>query len=255
MQRKFFPLIPLSSFLGVVLTILCWTSPSQAVDFLSDESYEDQATSLQVGDPIEPFNRAMFTFNDKAYIWVIDPVVTGYSKVLPADIRGCIGNFFYNIGEPIRSANSLLQGRVQDSGLILGRFIINTIFGVFGLADPASNEFNIAPVYATLGETLSAWGVGDGFYLVVPLMGPSTLRDFVGTVGDGMVMWTYSPLWNDNEFAVIAAEGVHFANRTSFRLGEYEQLKSLSFDPYIAFRSGYFQVRSKQRNHSKKNNY
>ena len=251
-MRKKFNLIPFKSVVFLVATILCWSSLSQGADFLSDESYEDQATSIKVADPIEPLNRAVFTFNDKVYIWVLDPVATGYSKVLPADIRGCISNFFYNLGEPVRSVNCLLQGRIRDSGLALGRFVINSICGVFGLADPASNEFKIRPIYANLGETLSVWGVGDGFYLVVPLIGSSTLRDFSGTVVDGMAMSTYSP-WNDDALTVATVQGTNTVNRTSLRLGEYEELKSLSFDPYVAFRNGYFQIRNKQRDHSKNN--
>jgi phospholipid-binding lipoprotein MlaA len=239
-------------FFGLIMPVLCWASFVQSADFLSDESYEDQATTARVADPIEPFNRAVFTLNDKVYIWMIDPLATGYSKVLPADIRGCIGNFFYNLGEPVRSINCLLQGRVRDSGWALSRFVINSVCGVFGLADPASNEFKIAPVYATLGETLSVWGVGDGLYLVVPLIGSSTLRDFTGTVVDGMAMATYSP-WNDDALTVAAAQGTNTVNRTSLHLGEYEELKSMSFDPYVAFRNGYFQMRSKQRDHTKNN--
>lgn len=250
---KNFNLISFKSVLFLIATILCGFSLSQGADFLSDESYEDQAASVKVADPIEPLNRAVFTFNDKVYIWVLDPVATGYSKVLPAEIRGCISNFFYNLGEPVRSVNCLLQGRIRDSGLALGRFVINSICGVFGLADPASNEFKIRPIYANLGETLSVWGVGDGFYLVVPLIGSSTLRDFTGTVVDGMAMSTYSP-WNDDALTVATAQGTNTVNRTSLRLGEYEELKSLSFDPYVAFRNGYFQIRNKQRDHSKNNN-
>jgi phospholipid-binding lipoprotein MlaA len=253
MYWKNFRLMPLRRFSCLVVTILCWASLAQSADFLSDEYYEDQGANVQVADPIEPFNRAMFTFNDKVYIWVLDPVATGYSKVLPADIRECISNFFYNLGEPVRSVNCLLQGRVRHSGLALSRFVINSIFGVFGLADPASNEFKIAPIYASLGETMSVWGIGDGFYLVVPLIGPSTLLDFSGSVVDGMAMATYSP-WNDDARSVATAQGANTVNRTSLRLGEYEELKSMSFDPYIAFRNGYFQMRSKQRDHSRTNN-
>lgn len=236
-------------FLGWMFTALLMVAPVQAADFLSDEGYEDQGENLQVADPIEPFNRAVFTVNDKIYLWVLEPVATGYSKVVPADIRSCIGNFFYNLGEPVRSVNCLLQGRFRDSGVTLGRFVVNTVFGVFGLADPASNEFKMTPVYASLGETLSVWGIGDGFYLVVPLLGSSTLRDFTGTVVDGAAMSTYSP-WNDDFLTVATAQGTNTVNRVSLRLGEYEELKALSFDPYVAFRNGYFQIRSKQRNHS-----
>lgn len=234
---------------GVAVTVLCWTSRALAVDFLSDESYEKPTADVQVADPIEPFNRAMFKVNDKVYLWMIEPVATGYSKVLPADIRGCIGNFFYNLGEPVRSVNCLLQGRGRDAGRTLGRFFLNSICGVFGLADPAGHEFDIAPVYASFGETLSVWGLGDGFYLVVPLLGPSTLRDFSGTVVDGAAMATYSP-WNDDGLTSATVQGAKTVNRTSLHLGEYVEIKSMSFDSYVAFRNGYYQMRSKQYDHS-----
>ncbi|MCL2458344.1 MAG: VacJ family lipoprotein [Desulfobulbus sp.] len=220
-----------------------------AVDFLSDDSYEKPISEVKVSDPIEPFNRAMFAVNDKFYIWLLEPVATGYSKVLPNDIRLCIGNFFYNLGEPIRSVNCLLQGRFRDTGRTLGRFLINSIFGVFGLADPAGDEFAIAPVYANFGQTLSVWGVGDGFYLVAPLLGPSTLRDFSGTVVDGFASTTYTP-WNDDTLTTTTVQAAKAVNRTSLHLGEYLDIKSMSFDSYVAFRNGYFQMRSKQYNSS-----
>jgi phospholipid-binding lipoprotein MlaA len=235
----------------IVVLIACgfFLGPSaRAADLLSDESYEASSGEAYASDPLEPFNRAVFDVNDKVYLWVLEPVATGYSKVLPADIRGCIGNFFYNLGEPVRAANSLLQGRFQDSGLALSRFVLNSVFGVFGLADPASNEFAIAPVRATFGETLSVWGIGDGFYLVVPLLGPSTVRDFTGTVVDSVARTTYYP-WHDDDISPLTLTATDRVNHTSLHLGEYQELKSLSFDPYIAFRNGYFQMRDKRRNH------
>ena len=234
----------------MVVMVFCWTSLAQAVDFLDDESYEKPQADYVVSDPIEPVNRAVFTVNDKFYLWVLEPVATGYSKVLPADIRACIGNFFYNLGEPVRSVNCLLQGRVRDAGLTLGRFVVNSICGVFGLADPAGHEFKMAPVYASFGETLSVWGVGEGFYLVVPLFGSSTVRDFTGTVVDGAAMSSYSP-WNDDALTAATAEGAKTVNRTSLHLGEYVEIKSMSFDAYVAIRNGYYQMRSKRFDHSK----
>jgi phospholipid-binding lipoprotein MlaA len=237
----------------VVVTVVSFNNTVWAVDFLDDASYEEQAGAKKAYDPIEPFNRVVFTFNDKMFIWVLNPVATGYSKILPADIRGCFRNFFYNLAEPVRSLNCLLQGRFRDSGLTLSRFLINSTCGVFGFADPASKEFSIAPVYATLGETFSVWGVGDGFYLVVPFMGPSTLRDFAGTMGDSFAKATYYP-WNDDDVTSITAYGANSINTISLHLGEYEELKSMSFDPYVSFRDGYFQMRSKKREHSKPSN-
>ncbi|MDD2466486.1 MAG: MlaA family lipoprotein, partial [Desulfobulbus sp.] len=131
----------------MIISLVLTGRPTMAADLLDDASYQDDGV-YAVTDPIEPINRAFFVFNDKFYLWVLDPVATGYSKVLPGDIRGCVGNFFYNLGEPVRAANCLLQGRFRDSGLTLSRFLLNSVFGVFGLADPASHEFAIAPVSA-----------------------------------------------------------------------------------------------------------
>lgn len=236
----------LSNALAVpIVFVLLFGQIGQAADLLSDDSY--QAEEVQaVADPLEPFNRAIFTFNDKFYLWVMDPVATGYSMVLPHDIRGCVDNFFSNLAEPVRSANCLLQGRFRDSGLVLSRFVINSVFGVFGLADPAGHEFEITPVYASFGQTLSVWGVGDGFYLVAPLLGPSTARDFTGTMVDSYAKSIYSP-WRNDDIAPVAMTAAEKINVTSLHLGEYQELKSLSFDPYIAFRNGYFQMRTKQR--------
>lgn len=233
------------SFAALVVFVLLWGQEGYAVDLLSDDSY--QAEEIQaVADPLEPMNRAIFTFNDKFYLWVLDPVATGYSNVLPQDIRGVFDNFFSNLAEPVRSANCLLQGRFRDSGLVLSRFAINSVFGVFGLADPAGDEFEIAPVSASFGQTLSVWGIGDGFYLVAPFFGPSTARDFTGTMVDSFAKSTYSP-WRNDDIAPLAMTGWEKVNLTSLHLGEYQELKSLSFDPYIAFRNGYFQMRSKNR--------
>lgn len=233
------------SFAALVVFVLLWGQEGYAVDLLSDDSY--QAEEIQaVADPLEPMNRAIFTFNDKFYLWVLDPVATGYSNVLPQDIRGVVDNFFSNLAEPVRSANCLLQGRFRDSGLVLSRFAINSVFGVFGLADPAGDEFEIAPVSASFGQTLSVWGIGDGFYLVAPFFGPSTARDFTGTMVDSFAKSTYSP-WRNDDIAPLAMTGWEKVNLTSLHLGEYQELKSLSFDPYIAFRNGYFQMRSKNR--------
>lgn len=249
MNQKTNCMRPISLVFALVFLVCfptAWTHA--AVDFLSDEAY-DEATISRVADPIEPVNRVFFTVNDKVYLWVIEPVATGYSKVVPSDIRTCIGNFFYNLGEPVRSVNCLLQGRFRDASRALGRFALNSVFGVFGLADTAANEFRLPPVYASLGQTFSVWGIGDGLYLVVPLLGPSTLRDFTGSVGDGIALSTYTP-WNDDGLTTASVQGGRTINRTSLHLGEYEEIKSLSFDPYIAFRNGYFQMRSKQYNNA-----
>lgn len=216
-----------------------------AADFLSDEFYENEQPAGHDKDPLEPMNRVLFDFNDKMYFWVMEPVADIYSRVLPQDLRGCIGNFFWNLAEPVHFINALLQGRFADSGTIVLRFVVNSTLGVYGLGDPAAREFSLPPVEATLGGTLHRWGVGDGFYLVVPFYGPSTLRDFSGLLVDGLGMTPYYT-WTDD---LIVQSGIYAGKQTnslSLHLGEYEQLKSVLFDPYIAFRNGYFQHRREQ---------
>ncbi len=235
--------------LFLILAQPCFSADGDGVDFLSDDFYEDEPASIETDDPIEPFNRAMFQFNDTTYTYVFNPIAKGYSKVVPSDIRGVVWNFFRNLEEPVRFLNCLLQGRFSDAGTVFVRFVINTTGGIAGLGNPAGRELGFKRVEATLGETMATWGIGDGFYLVVPFYGPSTLRDFTGTVVDGFGATPYYTFTDD--FGVMA--GIYVGketNKLSMSLGEYEEFKKLSFDPYIALRNGYFQYRKKLRDHS-----
>ena len=239
---------------GLLLTLArpCSSADENAVDFLSDDFYEDETASIETDDPLESFNRAMFQLNDTTYTYVFNPVAEGYSKVVPSDIRGAIWNFFRNLEEPVRFINCLLQGRISDAGTVLVRFLINTTGGVAGLGDPAGREFGFKRVEATFGETMATWGIGDGLYLVVPFYGPSTLRDFTGTVIDGFGMTPYYTFTDD----IGVMGGIYLGketNKLSMNLGEYEEFKKLSFDPYIALRNGYFQRRKKLGDHSVSN--
>lgn len=242
----------------LVAGVTIWTplitvaADNDQVDFLSDEFYEDDWDFVSVNDPIEPFNRAMFTFNDKAYFWVLNPVATGFAYVLPHEIRGIVWNFFNNLQEPVRAVNCLLQARFFDAGSVLLRFVINSTGGVFGLADPAGREMGFTSVEATLGETMATWGIGDGFYLVMPIFGPTTLRDFTGTFIDGLGMTPYY-MWTDDWGVRGGIYTGKEINKLSLHLGEYEDLIELSFDPYVSLRNGYFQHRKKLRDHSEFN--
>lgn len=233
-----------SAWLFFLLILVAAPAQARSIDYLDDASYETGERFESIYDPLEPFNRVMFTFNDRLYLWVLDPVATGYSKVVPVDFRTIVSNFFYNLSEPVRSVNCLLQGRLADSGLVLSRFLINSTAGVFGLADPAANEFNIHRIQATLGQTFATWGIGDGVYLVVPLLGPSTLRDFTGAIGDGVARGLYTP-WSDDLTTSSTVYGSQTINEVSLHLGQYQDMKAISLDPYVAFRNGYFQLRQK----------
>ncbi len=212
------------------------------VDFLDDAFYEETPEENAVKDPFEGMNRAVFTFNDYAFMWILNPLATGYSNLLPADIRGSIANVFYNLQEPIRAVNSLLQVRVTDAGTLLARFAINTVGGLGGLGDPAV-ELGFPKKAASFSQTLATWGVPDGIFLMIPVMGPTTLRDISGTLVDNFSVtpfyYSWAAGWEESVSIYMGKE----VNNLSLHLGDYEKVKEMSFDPYIAVRDGFYQLR------------
>ena len=129
-------------------------------------------------DPIEPFNRAVFSFNEGFDRSIAKPVAEGYRNVVPALVRTGISNFFANLEDLWIAVNNLLQGKVQSAGDDFGRFVINSSIGLFGLIDVASDA-GIEKHNEDFGQTLARWGIGSGAYVVLPLLGPSTVRDAV----------------------------------------------------------------------------
>jgi phospholipid-binding lipoprotein MlaA len=223
--------------------------PSGEASVLDDSFYEDTPNEDTVPDPFEHFNRLMFKFNDVTYTWVMEPVASAYSQTVPEDIRQVTDNFFYNLQEPIRFVNALLQFRFSDAGTVLTRFAINTVGGIGGLADPAGHDLGFKPVDASLGETLEFWGVQDGAYLVMPVLGATTMRELFGTTVDGLSMTPYyfwADSWREGTLIYMGRR----VNNLSLRLGEYEGLKELTIDPYKALRDSYFQYRKQARKHS-----
>ncbi len=217
----------------------------------SGDIFGEEGDMLQtVADPIVGFNRVMFVFNDKVYFWVLKPVATGYRVVVPTPVRVSIRNFFFNLMMPVRLVNCLLQGKGKNAEGELGRFVFNTTMGVLGLFNPAQHYPEYNPPVEDLGQTLGHYAVGNGFYIVWPVFGPSTLRDTMGSVGD----WALNPLSFMQLVHVEAGEltsgttnmivsGVRTVNDTSFRIGDYETLKNSALDPYEAFRNAYIQSR------------
>jgi phospholipid-binding lipoprotein MlaA len=204
---------------------------------------EKEGENVTIADPWEPFNRAMFNFNDKMYFWVLKPVAQGYSKVVPEKARASVSNFYTNIKFPIRFVNNLLQGNLEGAASELGRFIINTVWGIGGLLDPASSkEINLKEQRADFGQTLGVYGLGHGFYIHWPLLGPSSPRDTVGTVGD---IFLYPSIYY-GPWYVWAGFRVHEkVNDASLQIGDYEALKEAAIDPYVAVRDAYVQYRLK----------
>ena len=198
---------------------------------------------VRVADPLAPWNRLMFQVNDTLYFWVVKPVAQTYKAVTPEPARVGIRNFFDNVGAPARYVNCLLQGKNTGADTELRRFAINTTAGILGFGDPALDQYGLKPVDEDLGQTLATYSLGDGFYLVWPLLGPSTVRDSVGMLGDQFL----NPFWYVDPTEVsIGISAVKYTNAASFQIGRYEVFKAAAVDPYVAMRESYILYRDKQ---------
>jgi phospholipid-binding lipoprotein MlaA len=207
--------------------------------FEDDLAFFDEEPPLTVHDPIEPINRAVFWFNDKLYFYLFKPVAKGL-RVVPERVRVSADNFFDNLSAPLRFLNNVLQLQFDDAGDELARFIFNSTFGVAGLFDIAKEEGGIARRDEDFGQTLGRYGVGSGFYLVLPVFGPSNARDAVGRVGDYFLSPLTYALDSEERIAVTAVEK---ENALSLDKETYEGIKRDALDPYLFIRDAYAQRR------------
>ena len=208
----------------------------------SSQDFETTTFEDEIYDPLEGVNRAIFSFNNIADKIVLEPVAKGYKK-LPSPIQSGVGNFINNLKLPLAALNQLLQGQGKNAAESTGRFLVNSTIGVFGLIDVAEN-IGLDQKEEDFGQTLATWGVGDGFYIVLPLFGPSNLRDTTGMV---MTMMT-DPI---NAYAVTQGEAWAIPVRTAANaidqrsqiIDEVNALRDNSVDYYAAVRSSYYQNR------------
>ncbi len=211
-------------------------------DFFFPDDLDDEQERFQIADPLRPFNVAMYHFNDKLYFWALKPAARGWRAVAPETARTGLNNFFTNLAMPVRFVNALLQFKGQKAVAELGSFMLNTTFGVLGFGNPAKNFENLNPDPEDLGQTFGTYGIDHGFYLVLPVLGPSSARDAVGTAGDFFLdPVSYLDPW-ELRFGMRGSEVV---NRTSFRIGDYESLKEAAINPYEAIKSAYVQRRTR----------
>ena len=212
-------------------------------DMAAEDSGEEELT---IADPLYYFNKGIWHFNDVVYLYVGEPAARGYNKILPETVRGGVTNFFSNWLMPVRFVNCLLQAKWEKAGTEVGRFLINTTFGILGFADMAKEEdwtgWEVAE--EDLGQTFGYWGMGHGFYLVLPVIGPSSLRDGAGRLGDTFLdPITYLDIHWYERLAIVGYR--EFANYAP-NAGEYEKFKEMSLDPYTAMRNAYIQYRARK---------
>ena len=220
-----------------------------------DDEFDDPAEQ-EVFDPLSGYNRVMTGFNDWFYTWVLDPTARGYRWVVPEGGRRAVGRFFKNLLFPVRFVNNALQAKFKNTGEETGRFVINSTVGLFGFFDPAKSWFGLERHQEDFGQTLGHYGVGGGFHLVLPLLGPSNLRDSLSLYPDFLADPTNSKfvvrrengghvLYGDSELAPIGTKAVEVVNYTSLHIGEYENLKKDALDLYPFLREVYEQNRNK----------
>lgn len=190
-------------------------------------------------DPLEPFNRSMYAFNEKADEIVLQPVARGYQAITPGFIRAGVSNFFSNLGEPLNAVNNLLQGKAGAAVSDVGRFAMNSVLGIFGLWDVATPA-GLDRSNEDFGQTLGRWGARPGPYLVLPLLGPSSVRDAVGRIGDSPFGLTRYVDPADLRTGLYVLDIV---NTRANLLGASNVLEAAALDRYGFVRDAYLQRR------------
>jgi phospholipid-binding lipoprotein MlaA len=225
------------------------TKPAAAAEAdTKPEVIEDDFTGeqdiIEVSDPLESFNRGMFTFNDKAYFYVLKPVAVGYRQVVPEQGRVSVNNFFSNLLAPVRIVNAALQLKGEDATNEFVRMMVNSTLGLAGLFDVAKNDFKIDIKKEDFGQTLGHYGVGNGAYLVLPFLGPSTVRDGFGLLVDGIALDPLEHIFDDETGELVAVKLLDIETRLSLDKDSYEAIKKDAIDPYIFLRNAYIQFRA-----------
>ncbi|MFO0699639.1 MAG: VacJ family lipoprotein [Nitrospira sp.] len=237
-----------------------------STDSSQDEPFDPFAKPEEQGieeyDPWESLNTKFFEFNRQLDRWILKPVAKGYNVVVPNIVQVGVSNVFYNSRVTPRLLNNLFQGKFKGAGIEAGRFLINTTVGIGGFFDVAQ-RFNLTTPEEDTGQTLGFYGVKPGPYLMVPLLGPYTVRDLIGYGGDialNPIYWLIIPAMHNidaiptvvdvNEQAAtyaisIAARATEIVNDRSLNLEKFEGVEESTLDLYAAVRNAYLQKRAR----------
>jgi len=195
-------------------------------------------------DPLEPLNRGIYKFNDKADRWVMKPVAQTYHDYTPKFLRSGVRNFFNNLSDASSSVNYALQGEAKPSLYNLSRFLLNTTVGMFGLFDVMSGHER-SYQQTDFGDTFAAWGWRNSSYFVMPLAGPSTLRDGSGTIAS--ISFQSNVLYNHpSDETSTSSTIISGINAREKLLGVEDIISNAALDPYAYTRDAWLQIRGKQ---------
>ncbi|NBB78851.1 MAG: VacJ family lipoprotein [Verrucomicrobia bacterium] len=217
--------------------------------YLSEDDfyYESVDAGIEVSDPLEWLNRHTFEFNDFLYRNVMDPIAATYTTITPDTVELAANNFFDNLRYPVRLTGNLLQGRWKGAWVETGRFAINSTAGIAGLMTPADDVESLARINPEdIGQAFGAWGVGEGPFLILPLLGPSNARDFGGLIADRSVNPLKEPFSLISDWGwerELALDATDFITSSPDALEQYRQLKGQAIDPYSSLKNGYTQFR------------
>ena len=201
-------------------------------------------------DPLEGLNRGIFEFNLVVDRYLIKPVAQAY-RALPQPAQDSVRSFLRNLRTPLVVANDVLQGDMDRAGTTISRFLVNTTVGILGLFDVASN-LGIPYHDEDLGQTLAVWGVGEGFYIMLPVLGPSNPRDLVGMVGEFYADPLNIHLRNEDlDYLIYTRAGLRGIDARARSIEVLDELERTSLDYYAAIRSLYRQQRDNEIRNSK----
>ena len=226
--------------LGLVLVFGLWTVSAKASETEADAFDQSHENSV-----LESYNRAMFDFNNYFYHYLLMPVARGYRNITTPSVRRSVRNSLDNIREPVSIGNFLLQGNVKDSAITVGRFLINSTLGLFGLFDVADG-WGLKKKTTGFDETFAKWCIPDGPYLILPFIGSATPRSTVG-MGLGFVFdpvyWATRHDANVSDKATYAYAALQAITIMEANMDFLNDLERNSVDYYTAVRSAYLQNR------------
>jgi phospholipid-binding lipoprotein MlaA len=239
----------LFSFLSFINVSLCFSQDDVSQEGLLREAYSEESNDHdgEVSDPLETVNRGIFAFNDTVDVYFLEPIAKGYDYVTPQVIQSGVKNFFENLNYPKYLLSDLIQFKFRQVAAHTGRFLINTTVGVAGLIDVAQ-EVGLKRNYEDTAVGLASHGIPNGPYLVIPFLGPSTLRDTVGTVVDGFINPLNLLFYSSMEPSVVvplslSLQGLNIVQTRTGLLDAIKAAKESSLDYYTFAQSSYIQYR------------
>ncbi|MGB4068301.1 MAG: VacJ family lipoprotein [Nitrospira sp.] len=242
-------------------------SEAQVHDASSEEPLDPFSKPGEEGieeyDPWEPLNTKFFEFNRQLDRWILKPVAKGYNFIVPNIVQVGVSNIFYNSRATPRFLNNMFQGKFKGAGIEVGRFLINTTVGIGGFFDVAQHYFKLTTPEEDTGQTLGFYGVPPGPYLMIPILGPYTVRDLAGYAGDialNPIYWLILPTMHNIDsiptvvdideraltYAIsIGARATEVVNERSLNLEKFQGVEESTLDLYAAVRNAYLQKRAK----------